>query len=272
MTKNTTKAKLRDGRSVIGTFVYLSDPAVVEIAGRAGLDFVIVDTEHIARDASQLENLIRAAELVGITPLVRVPTNAENEILRALEAGAQGIVAPFVQSAADVRQIQSAMLYPPQGTRGSCTYTRATEWGTGHSTFEQHTQAANEDLLLVGLIENIKGVRNIDEIFDAALDVAFLGRRDLAVSLGLGDVSDASVIAAVREVLAAAERRQGDSAVGIVGYDRAELGSWRQQGCRFLCYSLDVAVLLAAYRDAAEECPKTEEVSVPSVGLTEVDA
>ncbi|HEY5840482.1 MAG TPA: aldolase/citrate lyase family protein, partial [Mycobacterium sp.] len=115
--RNRTKEKLRRGEAVLGTFIFLGDPAIVEIASIAGLDFVVIDTEHAARDITQVESIVRAADARGITPLVRVSSLDDKEILRALETGAQGIMVPQVESAEQVRQMLSAMRYPPHGTR-----------------------------------------------------------------------------------------------------------------------------------------------------------
>ena len=248
MVVNATKVKLTEGGAVWGTFIYLSDPAVVEIVGQAGADFVLIDTEHMWRDGAEVANLIRAAENARTTPIVRVGENSESAILKALEAGAEGIVIPFVQSREDVERAKRATKYPPEGGRGACTYTRATRWGSMSSGFRSYSANANDNILLIGLIENVTGVDNIDEIVAAGLDVVFVGRRDLASSLGVEDLSDDKVCQAVDAVVAAAARSDGSCAFGIVSYDADESELWGRRGARFICHSLDVAVLASVYR------------------------
>ncbi|MBS1879477.1 MAG: hypothetical protein JST31_08190, partial [Actinobacteria bacterium] len=110
---NSTKAKLRNGETVLGTFVFLGDPAVVEIAALAGFDFVIIDSEHAPRGPEAIEGMIRAAEARGITPIVRVSRTDEKEILRALESGAQGIIVPQLESGEQAAEAVAATRYPP---------------------------------------------------------------------------------------------------------------------------------------------------------------
>jgi 4-hydroxy-2-oxoheptanedioate aldolase len=248
---NRTKARLQRGAPVVGTFVYFNDPAAVEIIGRAGFDFVIIDTEHLARSGAAVENLIRAAELTGVTPLVRVHENEEKTILRALEAGAQGIVVPFVESAEDVHRARAAMNYPPDGQRGACYYTRSSDWGWRGASFADYAEEANREMLLVGLIESGAGVENIEEIVDAGLEVPFVGRRDLCSSLGVMDIHHPSVRAAVDHVHETARGRDGQWP-GILSYDPEEDRMWRRDhDVRFFCHSIDVAVLAATYTERA---------------------
>jgi len=252
MLHNRTKARLRRGEPVVGTFVYLNDPAVVEIIGSAGFDFVIIDTEHVARQGAVVENLVRAAELSDVTPLIRVHENNEKTILRALETGAQGLVIPFVESADDVRRALRAMHYPPEGERGACYYTRASSWGSQGADFADYAQECNRELLLVGLIESAAGVENIAEIVDAGLEVPFVGRRDLCASLGVMDIHHPDVRAAVDRVYQVACGRQEQWA-GILSYDPEEDRMWRAQDVRFFCHSIDVAVLAKTYAERAQE-------------------
>jgi 2-keto-3-deoxy-L-rhamnonate aldolase RhmA len=251
MRSNPLKAKMLAGQPVLGTFVHLSDPAVVEIAGAAGLDFAIIDTEHSSKDLSTVENMVRAADAFGIASLVRVHVNEEKTILRVLETGTNGIVIPFVESADDVRRAREALRYPPEGSRGTCTVTRAARYGALRPQFADHARDSNRELLLVGLIESAKGVEGIDEILDAGLDVAFVGRGDLAAGLGVaGDSSHPHVLEAVGRVLDAARQRR-EQWSGILPYRPEESARWIAEGCLFLAYSVDTYVLLEAYAAAS---------------------
>ncbi len=266
---NRTKARLQRGEPVVGTFVYFNDPAAVEIIGRAGFDFVIIDTEHVARAGAAVENLVRAAQLTGVTPLIRVHQNEEKTILRALETGAQGIVVPFVESADDVRRAHAAMHYPPDGHRGACYYTRASEWGSRGANFADYAEQANRELLLVGLIESAAGVENIEEIVGAGLEVPFVGRRDLCASLGVMDIHHPTVRAAVDRVYESARGRAGQWP-GILSYDPEEDRMWRAQDVRFFCHSIDVAVLAETYAERARALH--DAVGYDAVVAEEVEA
>jgi 2-keto-3-deoxy-L-rhamnonate aldolase RhmA len=263
VTFNRTKARLRDGVPVIGTFVYLGDPAAVEIIGRTGFDYVIIDTEHVARDIACVEHMVRAAETVGVTPLVRVSDNEEKTILRALETGAHGIVVPFVESADDVHRAIGAVKYPPDGRRGACYYTRASGWGALGGSFREYAEECNRELLLVGLIESAAGVENIEEILDAGLEVALVGRRDLSASLGVMELDHPTVRAAVECVFDAARDRDGQWS-GILSYDPEEDREWRARDVLLFAHSLDVAVLAEAFQERAEHLRRVLDTPAPS--------
>lgn len=257
--KNSTKTKLRKGQTVVGTLLFLGDPAVVEIAALAGLDFVIIDSEHAPRDAAAIEAMIRAADAVGITPLVRVSKLDDKDILKALESGAQGIVVPQLESAAEAHQFVAATRYPPGGTRSTCRMTRAGGYGTVADDFSAHADAADEEILVVGLIETEAGIENLGEILDAGIDVAFLGRADLSSSMGFrGDLDNPEVVRASERFIAELGAHSGGCRAGIVPYQNAD-GEWQTLGCPFLVQGAEVGVLLTGLktlgtdlRDAAE--------------------
>lgn len=251
MADRTLRARLAAGEAVIGTFVHLGDPAIVEIVAIAGFDFAILDTEHSSRGPEAVEHMIRAAEAFGLHLIVRVPEGDRAAIQRALDAGARGIAVPFVESAADVTAARASLRYAPDGDRGTCTVTRAARYGALRPNFAEHANRQNEDILLVGLIESEAGVERIEEILDAGLDVALIGRGDLTAALGVtAQTEHPRVVEAVERVLTAARGRDGTWA-GILPYTAEEGRRWVEADCPFLAYSIDTYVLLEAYTAAA---------------------
>lgn len=237
--------RVRSGSAVFGSFAFLPSPALVEVLGRAGLDFVIIDQEHSRKGWEVVEDMVRAAQLTGMAALVRVAWNEDKEILHALETGAAGIVLPFVESAGDVRRAAAALRFAPEGTRGTCTQTRANGYGALRSGFEAFARQANRELLLVGQIESRQGLEAIDEIVavDHGLDVAFLGRSDLASELGKpGQVADAAVEAASRRIIEAA--RSAGKVSGLAHYEAAECPAWRARGCSFFALASESGFLM----------------------------
>lgn len=105
---NHLKRALAEGKTVFGLLNSIPSPLLVEMIGYAGFDFVILDMEHVCVNPETLENMVRAAECAGVTPLVRVPSAAPDVILRALDCGAQGVVVPHVRTAADAAQAVAA--------------------------------------------------------------------------------------------------------------------------------------------------------------------
>jgi 4-hydroxy-2-oxoheptanedioate aldolase len=184
--ENQLKRKLRRGEQVFGLFCSIPAPASVELAAAAGYDFVIVDTEHVLVNPETLEHMLRTAEAVGITPLVRIAHGDggdPKEILRALDGGAQGIVAPCVESAQAARRIVAACKYHPQGMR---SLNGGRPGAFGKHSLAEYVPRANEEILVVPMIESLAGVQNIDAILDVAgIDFVLEGAADLSQSCGL---------------------------------------------------------------------------------------
>lgn len=229
------KRRMAAGEMLLGTFVFLPSPAVVEILALAGMDFVIIDTEHSPKDWDTLENMIRAANLHRLPALVRVSANSEKLILQCLEIGADGIVVPFVQNEEDVRRALDATLYPPDGRRGTCTLTRMTGYGATRSRFLEHCREQNDRLIVVAQIEDSAGVDGIEQIVRAepGLDAILIGRSDLASSYGTpGQVEAPPVLDATEKVIKAARAAPHPSpAVAIGVYGTAEIERWKEAGC-----------------------------------------
>jgi len=247
----TLKDKLRRGDAVFGTFAFLPNPNVIEVLALAGMDYVIIDLEHSPKNWETIENMVRAAEVHRMATLIRVSVNEEKHILHALELGVDGIVVPFVNTGADAARAKAAMLYAPDGVRGSCTLTRAAAYGGLRAGFIAHTKKQNERLVLVAQVEDKRGVDAIDDIVAAGPDVVMIGRSDLASSLGKpGMVNEPEVLAATERVLAAVRRAKGCAGIGV--YGPGEAPGWIAKGCGFFFYSSDGAILLNAAKSAVD--------------------
>ena len=176
-------AYLKDGRPLIGIFMGLTSPALVEMAGHAGFDFVVIDNEHGPAGIETTEHMIRAAGCAGIPPVVRVSGANQQEILRTLDVGAAGVQVPQVNTAEQVQLVASAARYPPLGTRGTAYSTRAA--GYGFFGGAAHVRASNEQTVVITHIETMEAVRNLDAMLQVqGIDVVFIGPTDLSVSMG----------------------------------------------------------------------------------------
>lgn len=180
---NAVKARLRAGAEVHGLFCAIPAPALVEMIGCAGYDFVVLDREHTLVDPQQLENLIRAAEAVELTPLVRVPEADPGAVLRALDAGAMGIVVPHVRSRADVDAAIAAARYHPEGMR-SLNGGRVP--GFGRIDLVEYLNRANAEIMVVPMIEDAIAVDALPQILDGGgVDLVLEGAADLSQSYGV---------------------------------------------------------------------------------------
>ena len=174
---------LRAQRTLLGIFVSIPSSALVEMAGYAGFDFVVIDNEHGPAGIETTEHLIRAARVAGIAPIVRVSRADPQEILRSLDIGASGIQVPQVNDAAQARLVVSAAKYPPEGNRGVAFSTRAAGWGFQGGA--AHLERSNTQTRVITHVETAEAVRNLDGMLAVpGLDVVFIGPTDLSVSLG----------------------------------------------------------------------------------------
>ena len=151
------RAKLAADLPVYGLWVTLESPSITEMAVALGVDWVVVDAEHGHLDWKEIIEHVRAAVRSNTVVLVRVAEHSIGLIKRVLDIGADGVVVPWVESAEQLRAVVSFAQFPPEGVRGIGAE-RATCWG---QCLVQHTQDANEHVLIVPVIESVKGGRNI---------------------------------------------------------------------------------------------------------------
>ena len=115
MRENKVKTALRENRLALGTYVTFADPQIVEIIGLAGYDAAFIDMEHTTFDLGLVTEMIRAADLVGVTSMIRIPGNDEHLILRLLDAGAEGIIIPHIDGLEGAKRAVEAVRYAPMG-------------------------------------------------------------------------------------------------------------------------------------------------------------
>ena len=241
MKKNYLKKALQDGKIVFGPFLKFTDPTVVEIMGFAGFNFVIIDEEHGPIFMESAQNMIRAAESVNITPIIRVGNNDEVLILRALDIGAQGIEIPQVNSKSDAVRAVKSVKYSPQGERGVCRYVRAANYSSMDKF--KYFKYANEETMIIAHIEGVEGINNLDEILLVpGIDVIFIGPYDLSQSLGItGEVNHPLVTGKMKEVIL--KCKENKVAVGTFADDVETAKSWISLGVQYMAFSVDVGIL-----------------------------
>jgi len=242
--------RLSGGETSVGPFLKLSDPAVVEIMGLAGFDHVVIDLEHGPHSIESAQNLVRAAELRGLAPLVRVAANEPSQILRALDIGAQGVHVPHISSAADAQKAVSACRFFPRGERGLCRYVRAAEYT--HLPAEEHLAESNRRVVPILHIEGVKGIENLDSILPlAGIGALFIGPYDLSQSCGVpAEVHHPLVIEKMREAVAKA--REAGVFLGTFVESVDDVRLWSELGVQYLCYSVDVGLLYRACREITD--------------------
>ena len=220
---------LRGQRALLGMFIGVAAPPLVEMCGHAGVDFVIVDNEHGPAGIESTEHMLRAARASNVIPVVRT---LEADILRVLDIGASAIQVPQVNTAEQARRIVAAAKYPPIGTRGAAFSTRAA--GYGFFGGDQHVTDSNAGTAIILMTETRQAIDHLDEILAVeGIDAIFFGPNDLSFSLGHpGQMGHPEVIAAIEHGIARALAH--GVAPGVLALNADDFHRWRQKGARYM--------------------------------------
>ncbi len=232
MNKNKMKERLLSGQPAFGVSVMIPSPQSVEMIGRLGFDWVLLDCEHGTIALETLELMIIAAEASGLTPIVR-PENKESDvILRVMDRGAMGVQVPHINTAADAQRVVESVKYYPVGNRGLAAGTRPSNYGFGVS-MKDYVQEANRETLVCVQLEEVEAIRNIDEIVQVdGVDVFFIGPSDLSQSMGYpGQVDAPKVRQAIDNAFATIVR--AGKVPGSTGNTQA-INDYQSKGCLYV--------------------------------------
>ncbi|HKB27572.1 MAG TPA: aldolase/citrate lyase family protein [Candidatus Limnocylindrales bacterium] len=176
-------------------------PALVELGGHIGYDWVFIDAEHGALDLETCEHMVRAAETAGIIPIIRLPYAEPDLVNRYLDTGAMGILVPHLASASQARAMVRAAKYHPTGGRGAGSRTRAADYGFRRSATD-YASWANDETFVMGIVEDRAAIEELPEILRTpGIDGIVVGPSDLSQSFGVpGQLTHPSVVAAVDEI------------------------------------------------------------------------
>jgi 4-hydroxy-2-oxoheptanedioate aldolase len=224
-----------------------TDPAAVEVAGLAGFDFVIIDMEHGPITFERAQDLVRAAEARGITPVVRVPENKEIYIQRALDIGAKAVQVPQISNVQDAENVARASKFYPEGARGACGYVKAANYSATPKA--EYFAQVSKDTMTIIHIEGLEGISNLEKIIEVeGIDIIFLGPYDLSQSCGFpGQTHHPEVIRKMTEAVELA--RKNGKVVGTFVESPEAVKKWAGLGVQYLSYSVDVGIYLQACAD-----------------------
>ncbi len=234
--KNLVKMKLEAKETVIGPFVGINSPDLVEIMGLAGFDFCVIDTEHGPMDPESIQGLIRAAALTGMSPVVRVPRAEAVDILKVLDVGAHCIHVPQVNDVDTAQAVVQAARYHPAGMRGVAV-PRALSYGL--KPLGEALKEANREVMVIVHCENAAGLEKLDGIAAVeGIDLVFVGPYDLSQSLGVpGDIFHPSMVKAVSRALDAINRAGKPAGIFVTSPEEARRRI--DEGFRYIGYSVD---------------------------------
>jgi 2-keto-3-deoxy-L-rhamnonate aldolase RhmA len=229
---NRMKEKLLSGRPALGVSVMFPSPQIVEMVGRLGFDWVLLDCEHGSLSPESVELMAMAAQAAGITPIARPTVNSPEAILRVMDRGVLGVQVPHVNTASDARHAVEAVKFHPLGSRGLAAGTRPAGYGFGLAAAD-YIQEANRETLVCVQLEEAEALQNLHEILRVeGVDVFFLGPSDLSQSMGYPGRSDAPEVQAAMDKAFAAivAARKVPGSTGNIQAIRRHL----QHGVRYL--------------------------------------
>ena len=239
MPRNRFKQALAAGESQIGLWCSLASPYCAEIVAGAGFDWLLIDTEHSPTEPDNVLAHLQAVAASRSHPVVRPAWNDIVLIKRVLDLGAQTLLIPYVQNAAEAAAAVSYTRYPPQGLRGVAAATRA----AGFGRIPEYTRRANAEICVLVQVETQQALDNLEAIAAVdGVDGVFIGPSDLSASLGYPGEPGHPVVRAAIEDAIGRIRRCG-KAPGILTPDEAMARRCIELGCLFTAVGLDIGLL-----------------------------
>jgi len=187
MKENKLKKRIENGEAGFGVISPTTDPILCEYMGLLGMDYYMIDAEHGAITASDVNNMVRACELRDITPLARIRSVDPKLILQYMDAGIMGVMMPSIDTVDDLKRLVEAIKYPPMGKRGLGPV-RAADYMQGPMAQADYVTFSNAQTLVMPQIETLECVKNLPEMCKIeGVDGFIIGPRDLAMSMGYYD-------------------------------------------------------------------------------------
>ena len=241
MPVNRFKQRLASGEAQIGLWLGLADAYCAELAANAGFDWLLIDGEHAPNDVRGMLGQLQAVAPYPSAAVIRPVIGDTALIKQVLDIGAQTLLVPMVESAAQARELVRAMRYPPQGIRGvGSALARASRW----NSIDGYLDQADAQMCLLVQIESLQGLANLDAIAAVeGVDGVFIGPADLSASMGhRGNPGHPDVQAAIEDAIA--RIRQAGKAAGILSADERLARRYIELGAGFVAVGVDTTVLM----------------------------
>lgn len=234
---------LQSRTNLIGPFVRIARPEIVEMLAMAGYDFGVLDMEHGgAVNMSDVYPLILAAENRGIKLIARIPGINEMYMKWLLDLGIGGLQIPHIKTKEDAQRAVEYAKFHPTGARGLCRFVRAAEFS--NIPKEEYISKANSKSIIILQIEGVEGAKNVEEICSVdGVDVIFVGPYDLSQSMGLtGQIWHKDVTKEVTRIIEICKRKK--IATGVFTDTPAGIKHWSSLGVNYLNYRIDTELFL----------------------------
>ena len=232
----------------VGSWVTLAHPSIAEIFCSAGFEWIVIDLEHSSITIREAEDLIRVVNLSGSKAYVRLTSHNSDQMKRALDAGADGIIMPMVNNATDVKKLINNCLYHPYGSR-SVGLARAQKYG---NDLAGYIKSHKKKIKLIVQIEHIDAIENLDEIFSHKELFGYLiGPYDLSASMGIpGNFKNKKFKNLINKINQVAAEYKINKGIHLVEPNPKALSELAEQNYDFIAYSLDIRMLDTLARQA----------------------
>ena len=242
------KDRVQNGGIVYGTMISLGrNPRWGSAFSNFGIDYAIIDTEHSPRGRTDVADFIAAFSFSGVVPIVRIPIPDSHYVTMALDAGAQGILAPYCETVAEAKEVVGAAKWRP--LKGELLRKAVDSGEFPSQATKEYLEARNRNNVCIVGIESVPAIENLENILRIqGIDAIFVGPNDLSITLGIPDQYDhPDYEAALREIIA---KCQAAGVPTLIHHQTVELTTkWLQEGARFVLYSSDARSMHNAYRD-----------------------
>lgn len=254
---NKTKAKLKENPTeiAVGHFILeFATPGIGQMMANAGCDFAIFDMEHSSLTMEAIRWSVLSAKAAGITAIVRVPYTEYYLMSRPLDAGAEGLMIPRVETRDQTLKVIESVKYPPMGNRGAA-------FGIAHDDYKgadiaASARQANEETLVIVQTETAKAIENIDDILSVdGVDIAWIGQCDMTISLGIpGQYDHPLFLKAFDRILNACEKHS--RVLGFLPLDIPNAMEMIDKGVRCIAYTADVFLFSNALKGDIQQIRK----------------
>ena len=252
MKTNVVRAKLKKGECSIGSWLTLASTTAAHLMAQVGFDWLTVEMEHAPTSFETAADCYPIIASGNCVPLARVPINSTENIKRALDTGAWGVIVPLVNSRAEAQAVVDAARYAPIGKRTIGGQMHGAMFGCDAATYYKKS---NDEVLVVVMAEHADAMERADEILSVpGIDCVFIGPNDLSNSLGMApvfDCDDKRFTGAVDHILKTA--RKYNIAAGIHVADWQAAARRREQGFQFIAISSEGGFMLSKATEAARK-------------------
>ena len=242
------KARVQNGGIVYGTMISMGrNPRWGSAFSNFGIDYAIIDTEHSPRGRTDVADFIAAFSFSGVVPIVRIPIPDSHYVTMALDAGAQGILAPYCETVAEAKEVVGAAKWRP--LKGELLRKAVDSGEFPSQATKEYLEARNHNNVCIVGIESVPAIENLENILKVGgIDAIFVGPNDLSITLGIPDQYDhPDYEAALREIIS---KCQAAGVPTLMHHQTVPLTiKWLQEGARFVLYSSDARSMHNAYRD-----------------------